>query len=38
MCWYLFSKAKGAQPIFSVAVEMMLRVLCDVFVIPLEVF
>lgn len=34
----LFRKAKGAQPIFSVAVDVMLRICCYVFVIPLEVF
>lgn len=35
---HLFCKAKGAQAIFSIAVEMMLRVGCDVFVVALEVF
>lgn len=34
----LFREAKGAQTVFSVAVEVMLRICCYVFVIPLEVF
>lgn len=35
---HLFCNAKSAQPIFSIAVEMMLRICCYVFVIPLDVF
>lgn len=35
---HLFCNAESAQPIFSIAVEMILRFCCYVFLIPLEVF